>query len=433
MLVEQLTPGVLIPLLSTSYQDYLVVFQLAVGVILAQQSAREVQRTGRTFQEVVDRASWSAFEAHLTRPWGADGDHLMTEDHVRAAAGAGCTYFTYDPSEEITDRIDGTGVDSLKGPALERAFADAVPDDDERKRLLEYYLGQPLSIETHDGSATLAYHFDPESTMRICVKYHGAIRHVRKLYELTRQCTSGRPFEVEMSVDETESETSFLAMILISNELANAGVTLVAMAPRFVGYFEKAIDYYHRRLSDGGRRVCDLEEFQSRLLAITAVARHFSYKLSVHSGSDKFSVYPILAKIAGDRLHLKTAGTTYVEEMRVVAKFDPDLFREIAAFSLVEFEKARATYELSTSTENIPDLSDLSGQELFDLLESGNGNDDLRQVIHVAYGSVLTASGKDGKPLFADRCAAVLRQHEQDHFETVAAHMRRHLEPCGMI
>ena len=403
------------------------------AVMLAQQSAREVERTGRSFQDVVDRASWSAFEAHLTTTWGADGDHLRTADHVRAAAEAGCTYFTFDPSEKITDCVDGKDTDSLSGPELEAAFQRAVPGEAERKRLLAGYRGRPFNIPRADGAGEMDYEFDEEAMMRIAVKYQSAIRHVTELARITAELTGGRSFEIEMSVDETETETTPLALVYVSNELVLAGVRVTAMAPRFVGYFEKAIDYYHLPDFATGKKICDLEEFQSRLNSLTAVARYFGYKLSVHSGSDKFSIYPLLARTAGDNLHVKTAGTTYVEEMRVVAKFDPDLFREIASFSLEEFEKARATYELSTDTRNIPDLSQMSGQELFDLLASGSGNDDLRQVIHVGYGSVLTARDTDGQLRFANRAASVLRRHEEDHFKTVASHMRRHMEALEML
>ena len=76
---------------------------LDLKVMLAQQSAREIERTGRSFQEVVDSASVSAYQAGLTAPWGADGDHLKTEQRLKEAVVAGCTHFTYDAPLPLDD------------------------------------------------------------------------------------------------------------------------------------------------------------------------------------------------------------------------------------------------------------------------------------------------------------------------------------------
>lgn len=235
-----------------------------------------------------------------------------------------------------------------------------------------------------------------------------------------------------MSIDETETETTLLAQLFISSELKEMGVEFVGLAPRFVGHFEKAIDYYQSRCSETGRKITDLGKFENRLKEIVALARYFHYKISVHSGSDKFLIYPLLAKVAGGLLHVKTAGTSYVEELKVVARHDPDLFREIYAFARAEFQKERATYELSTNLSNIPELFNLSGEEIVALLESGSGNDDLRQVIHVTYGSVLTAKNKEGSSLFSQRCTQVLKENEREHFALLGQHMKRHIHVLGL-
>lgn len=408
----------------------LVAKELGLNVILAQQSAREVERTGRTFQDVVDRATWSAFEAHLTLPWGADGDHLKTESHVRQAVAAGCTYFTYDPSDEIQDRVKGVKVEELKGNDLEEAFREAVPDETTRNRLYKLYQGRPFKIPGYKGKEFLVYEFRPEEVMRIAVKYYQALKKVAELYRLTKELKRALPFETEVSIDETETETTLLAQIFISLELRKMEVEFIGLAPRFSGYFEKAIDYYQDIKS--GHKITDIKNFESRLKEIVALAGYFHYKVSVHSGSDKFLIYPVLAEIAPGLLHLKTAGTSYVEEMKIVARHAPDLFREIYAFARTKFREERATYELNTNLNNIPDLSNLNGEEIAVLLESGSGNDDLRQVIHVTYGSVLTAKRKDGSSLFSERCARILKENEEEHFAMLSRHMKRHIQALGL-
>ena len=407
--------------------------ELEIPVILAQQSAREVERTGRSFRDVLDRGTWSAFEVHLTNPWGADADHLTNEEQVEEAVEAGFTYFTYDPSRSIEAQVGGKPVETVDGNALEEAFARAVPEEEERKCLLSDYRGHPIDIASLGGQGSVNYEFTSRATMQLAVKYYRAIQHALCLYDCTRKLKGKEGFEAELSIDETETETTLLAQVFISAELARSGRRFLSLAPRFVGNFEKAIDYYYEVDPASGKRIADTKEFEERLEGIFAVARHFGYKISVHSGSDKFGIYPLLAKKGRELIHLKTAGTTYVEEMKVVARYDPGLFREIYAYSRQQFEKDRATYHLTTRPERIPALDELSGEEIAGLLESGKGNDDLRQVIHVVYGSVLTATGKNGKTLFRDRCRELLAQQEEGQFQEIANHMKRHLQSLGLL
>jgi hypothetical protein len=386
--------------------------ELGVTVMLAQQSAREIERTGRTFADVLDRATWSAFEARLKIPWGADADHLKTEEQVREAVSAEYTYFTYDPSPEIENKAD-----CLEARELEGAFRRTIPDE-EGKRLLREYCGQPLNIPP------LSYNFSRNEIMRIGVKYYRALEKVFKLYRLTEDLKGKEPFDAEISVDETEKETTPLEQVFISNELKGRGVQLVGLAPRFPGYFEKAIDYYSQKDLQTGKKRKDPGSFEKRLEEIVLIARHFGYKVSVHSGSDKFLIYPLLGEIAKGIFHLKTAGTSYVEEMKVIARNEPDLFREVYAFARGEFERERASYELSTNLDHIPDLSGLKGEEIANLLESGPGNDDLRQLIHVTYGSVLSR--------FGERLGKILRENEEELFRTLKNHLKRHLRFLGL-
>ena len=80
----------------------------------------------------------------------------------------------------------------------------------------------------------------------------------------------------------------------------------------------------------------DLDEFEAEMAKHAAIARVLGpYKLSIHSGSDKFSIYPIFARHAGSLVHLKTAGTSYLEALRAIAGVDPAFFREILALARV--------------------------------------------------------------------------------------------------
>jgi hypothetical protein len=143
--------------------------------------------------------------------------------------------------------------------------------------------------------------------------------------------------------------------------------------------------------------------------------RHFgnSYKLSLHTGSDKFGVYPIAMKYTGGLVHLKTAGTSYLEALRVVARIDPALFREILDFARGRYETDRRTYHVSALLDNVP--ADPTDADLPGLLDQF----DARQVLHVTFGSVLDT--------FGAALLNLLRTHESEYDTAVKAHFMRHL------
>lgn len=328
-------------------------------VMLAQQSAREIKRTHRSFREVVECASISAREAGLDAPWGADGDHLKTESDLKEAAAAGCTHFTYDVSDELK-----------RGS---RAVTDKVND----------------------------------------------------FYFITKGLKGGGDFTCEISLDETEGTTALEDIVLIQENLKKNGVIIDEIAPRFPGYFEKGIDYYWK--IEGGKKLKDTAEFEKYLKGLEVLSGKLGFRVSVHSGSDKFMLYPIIRRILKDNYHLKTAGTYYLEELKIIARHNTSLFSDILGFSLERFRKDRATYELSADMAGIPDIAGLSAQEMSRLLVSGYGSDDLRQVLHVTYGSVLSELKEDGSYRFADRMKDVLSENIGEYAVELENHILRHL------
>jgi hypothetical protein len=179
------------------------------------------------------------------------------------------------------------------------------------------------------------------------------------------------------------------------------------MAPRYVGRFEKGVDY-----------IGNLDEFEAELSQHAAIARALGpYKLSLHSGSDKFSIYPIAARHTRGLIHLKTAGTSYLEALRAIASTDTSLFREILALSRERYDTDRATYHVSAQLNRVPEPEALPEVDLPRLLDQF----DARQVLHVAYGSVLDR--------FADRLLASLRENAGQYAVLLKAHFDRHLSP----
>ena len=161
------------------------------------------------------------------------------------------------------------------------------------------------------------------------VKYGKAVAHTAAMSRHIGRRMGARPWELEVSVDETETPTSHGQHLFIAGELRRLGIRWVSLAPCDVGRFEKGVDYIPSTGLCG-----DLTEFAADFAGHAAIARAFGpYKLSLHSGSDKFSIYQIAAEQAGGLVHLKTAGTSYLEALRAVAVVDPALFRDILAFA----------------------------------------------------------------------------------------------------
>ena len=196
---------------------------------------------------------------------------------------------------------------------------------------------------------------------------------------------------------------------------------LVSLAPRFIGDFEKGVDYKG-----------DVAQLEQSLRDHAAIAEMLGpYKLSLHSGSDKLSMYPSLARATRGRFHVKTAGTSYLEAVRVVARHDEALFREIVDFARSRYDTDRATYHVSARLESAPPPQDVADAvtleqhylERWSDVPVGKGfTAPGRQILHCTFGSVLTH----------DRLGPALRDvlvaHPATYEELLADHFARHLE-----
>jgi hypothetical protein len=364
--------------------------------IYAQQSMRENARTGRSPQQVVNDAMWGIFQEGWRDPWGADADHLKTTDDIDLCLAAGYTFFTVDPGDHVDNEAHTAPMEVLADKL------HALPWNtlsDSPAGLHERYLNHTFEVEG------LTIELDEVALARAAAKYGRAIAHTVRMY--SHLAARSEAFELEMSVDETDTPTSIQEHFFIASELRRLGVEWVSLAPRYIGEFEKGVDY-----------IGDLGAFDVELAKHAAIARVLGpYKLSIHSGSDKFSIYPIFARQAGELVHLKTAGTSYLEELRAIATVEPDLFRQILACAIERYPQDRATYHVSARLANVPQPDDLVDADLPGLLDQF----DAREVLHVTFGSALDRYGP--------QLLATLREHEETHYALLDAHFRRHLSP----
>lgn len=367
-----------------------------VAAIFAQQSVRENSRTGRSPQEVLDDAMWGVFQEGWQAAWGADADHLKAPEEIEPFVSAGYTFYTIDPGEYVDDRAETDDEAALA------AKADALPWDDLQSSLSETrerYLKQfpldrfPLVFNDYTLSKALA-------------KYGGAVAHAARMTSRLQEQLGERPFEMEVSVDETGTTTTLLEHFYIASELKRLNVPFVSLAPRFVGRFEKGVGY-----------IGDLEQLKANIDGHASIIRFFdgSYKLSLHTGSDKFEVYPLAMEATGGLVHLKTAGTSYLEALRLLTTVDPGFFRAIWDFARAHYETDRRTYHVSATLEATLPASALSDEQLPALLNQF----DARQVLHVTFGSALDTFGAD--------LHRVLRENLEAYYGVIQAHFDRHL------
>ena len=359
--------------------------------ILAQQSKRELALTGRTYQDVLDAAVWAVLKAGWKRGFGADGDHLKTLEDIREALSDGCTMITLDCSE-VLQPIPETDAE------LEAAYQEIPPE--ERAVLEGEYLGEANRI----------VRMDRRTLMQAAVCFRGAAALAVEAYR-TCIAPAGRPIDFELSLDETAFPTLPAYHYFVSKELERRHVEITSLAPRFVGEFQKGIDY-----------TGSPADFRRDFAAHAAIADHFGYKLSVHSGSDKFSVFAAVGELSHNRVHVKTSGTSWLEAVRVIARTEPALYRDMHRNALAHLEEARAHYVVHANAAKIRPLDEMSDAELPEYLEE----DDARQLMHITYGNQLSC------PDIRRRIFLALEDHRREYEDCVGRHIRRHLEALGV-
>jgi tagaturonate epimerase len=368
-----------------------------VSPVLAQQSIRELDFTARSFTDVVADAAFLVFQEGYTGGYGADGDHLKTIPDIDRALANSMPMITLDLTEvmkpEVADWSDSE---------VEAAFKH-LPSEF-RKRVEEKYADKTVELETTRITIDAA-------TARRCAVMYGEALSFTETVDAHLKRRTGDAYDLEISVDETTTPTLPTHHFFISRELEVRGVTVNSLAPRFIGDFQKAIDY-----------IGDVDEFTEQFRVHAEIARATGgYKVSVHSGSDKFSVYPVVGEETQMRLHLKTSGTSWLESLRTIAQTEPALYRLIHQRAFDYFPEALKSYHITADIDAIDALDGKADGELPGFLDDPN----CRQLLHISYGGLLR------DPEVREKYFSALHVHEQQHTRNVRNHMRKHLELLG--
>ncbi|MDR0830621.1 MAG: tagaturonate epimerase family protein [Prevotellaceae bacterium] len=231
----------------------------------------------------------------------------------------------------------------------------------------------------------------------VAQKFLAAAQHAAEIYNYLAEKKGKGNFITEVSMDEVETPQTPVDMFFILKMLADKGVPAQTIAPKFTGRFNKGVDY-----------VGDLRqfarEFEDDVLVIDFAIKEFclpaELKLSIHSGSDKFSIYPIMAAVLEKHhkgLHLKTAGTTWLEEVIGLAKAGGealDVAKEIYANSFDKRDELCAPYAdvIDIDSEKLPSVAEVNNwtsekfvNSLRHIQTNADYNPNFRQLIHVAY------------------------------------------------
>jgi tagaturonate epimerase len=343
-------------------------------------SNREHTFIGSEPPSVLDAAKAAVAALGWKKGWHVDADHIRLDTVDRFLS---CSdFFTLDVADSIG-----------KPPAAahETAFVDRHPE-----------LVGTISIPKIAAPFTTTR----AAIERIAAKYLLAVQDAGKIYRHIAAKKGADSFITEISMDETDAPQTPPELLVILAAIADEKIPAQTIAPKFTGRFNKGVDYVGD-LDQFGR------EFHDDLAVIAfAIARYglpANLKLSVHSGSDKFSLYPIIRRTLPEfdaGLHIKTAGTTWLEELIGLAEAGGDglaLAKEIYADAIGHVDELCAPYAsvIDIDKAKLPSAAEVSGwtsDQFTGALRHVPGhplfNASLRQLLHVAFKLAAKKGGR---------------------------------------
>lgn len=346
----------------------------------------EPSQTRRAADAAVKDLAW----AH---PYFLDADHIGLKTVDRFIVP--CDFFTIDVADKIGSPAEAVDI---------HEFTDRHPE---------------LSAERVLEPSGMRLKASREEVKNVARKYLAAAQEAGRIYRYITAHKGTGKFIPEISMDETDSPQTPLELLIILAALADENIPIQTIAPKFTGRFNKGVDYR-----------ADVGAFTREFTADLAVVAHAvgnydlpgNLKLSVHSGSDKFSLYrPIHRAItdAGAGIHLKTAGTTWLAELSGLALAGGkglEIARQIYVRAYEQMDELCAPYAsvIEIDRRKLPSpeaVKRWSSQEYFDALNHDSNcssyNADLRQLLHVSFkiaakmGERFTSAVEENEDLIA--------------------------------
>jgi hypothetical protein len=341
------------------------------------------------------------------KSYHVDADHIRLETVDRFIVPS--DFFTIDVADSIGKAAGAKDV---------KAFVERHPE-----------LTGKVSIPNIDHALEISR----AEVERVANKFLLAVQDAGKIYRHIAQAKAAEHFIAEVSMDETDSPQTPHELLIILAALADEKIPLQTIAPKFTGRFNKGVDYV------GDIRQFE-KEFNEDLAVIAFAIKKYGFppslKLSVHSGSDKFSIYEPMRKALkkfGAGLHLKTAGTTWLEELIGLAEAGGDgleIAKEIYAYALEHVDEFCAPYAtvIDINKSKLPSAATVNGwnsQQFVSALRHDQKNPaynpSFRQLLHVSF----KVAAKKG-----ERYLNALKKHEAVIAKNVTHNLfERHLKP----
>jgi len=369
-------------------------------------SNREHDIIGSQPQSTRDAADKAVADLGWTGPYLLDADHINLRTVDRFIAP--CDFFTLDVADDIGEDADPADVDAFIARHPELIGTVTIEGIDE-----------PLKITREDVEKTAN-------------QFLKATQNAKAIYEHIVS-VKGTDFVTEVSMDETDSPQTPPELLVILAAIADQGIPIQTIAPKFTGRFNKGVDYV-------GDAAQFEKEFNDDLAVIAHAIRSYglpaTLKLSVHSGSDKFSIYPAIKRAVartGAGLHIKTAGTNWLEEVIGLAESGGsglELAKEIYAQAHAKKEALCQPYAtvIDIDFEKLPSHDTVQGwtSDEFTRAVRHDPNDpaydsNVRQLLHVGF-KIAAMMGDTYLQALKDNRAVVSRCITENLFE-------RHMKP----
>jgi hypothetical protein len=370
-------------------------------------SNREHTFVGSQPSSVFSAAEKAVQAAGWNKPWHVDADHIglkTVEPFIDCS-----DFFTIDVADWIGKPADATTLDEFVERHPELQGQVDVPG-----------LSEPIGLSA-------------DELRQIAEKYLLACQQSAEVYKHIAARKGADKMITEVSMDETDLPQTPKQLLVILAALADAQVPLQTIAPKFTGRFNKGVDYV-------GDLAQFRREFYDDISVLAFASRQYglptTLKLSVHSGSDKFSLYPIIRqalKDTGAGVHVKTAGTTWLEEIIGLAEAGGaalQLTKELYAYAVDHVDELCAPYAsvIDIDRSKLPSLAAISGwsgaqfaSAIRHVPTHPDFNANMRQLLHVSF-KLAAKRGEEYYSLLKTHREIVAKQVTENLFE-------RHLRP----
>ncbi len=352
-----------------------------------------------------------ADDAIMAYSW--DGSYFVDADHIGLNNVDGfiepSDFFTLDVADYIGKTADEADVNSFV---------------QKHKK----YIGS-IAIDSIDET----FNISEEQIKTIADKFLLAVKQAGKIYRHIAEVKGEGNFITEVSMDETDQPQTPVEMFFILAAIADEGIPAQTIAPKFTGRFNKGVDYV-------GDVTAFAKEFEEDVAVLAFAVKEFglpeNLKLSIHSASDKFSIYGPIAKTlkkSDAGLHIKTAGTTWLEELIGLATAGGDglsIAKEVYAGAISRMDELCGPYEtvIDIAREKLPTAQEVDkwdGEKFASALRHDQSceqyNPNFRQLLHVAY-KIAAEMGT--------RFSDALKKHENIIAENVTENIyERHIRP----